>query len=112
MRLATAGSGAAHSRTSLREPAGRCEVHDKGAIVAGDERESGAKPCTCLGSRYAAVPPELRPRSRKASDLRKVTCPGCGLRYWTNRSADLCMDCERKGTQIPAEGSAPQAGAK
>lgn len=29
--------------------------------------------------------------------LRKVTCPGCGLVFWTNRNTDLCIECEKKG---------------
>jgi len=57
-----------------------------------------AKPCTCqTGDRFAAVPPELRPPPKKRSDLRKVTCPGCGLVFWSNRRTDLCMGCEHKG---------------
>jgi hypothetical protein len=46
---------------------------------------------------FAAVPPEMRPRPQKKSSLRKVTCPGCGLDYWTNRAGDVCMECEKKG---------------
>jgi len=53
--------------------------------------------CTCMTDTFAALPPELRPRPRKKSSLRKVTCPGCGLVYWTNRDTDLCMECEKKG---------------
>ncbi len=45
----------------------------------------------------AALPPELRPRVQKKGSLRKVTCPGCGLVYWTNRETDLCMECGKKG---------------
>jgi len=30
-----------------------------------------------------------------------VTCPGCGLVYWTNRATDLCVECEKKGVRIP-----------
>lgn len=53
--------------------------------------------CSCQGGdSFAEVPPELRPKSRKRSDLRKVTCPGCGLVYWTNRDTDICFDCEKK----------------
>ena len=44
---------------------------------------------------FAAVPPELRPQPKKKSSLRKVTCPGCGLAYWTNRDSELCMVCEK-----------------
>lgn len=49
----------------------------------------------------------------KKSDLRKVTCPGCGLVYWTNRATDLCMDCEKAGVQLaPARQGAPAVGSK
>ncbi len=57
--------------------------------------------CTCVRDGLAALPPELRPRPRKKSSLRKVTCPGCGLVYWTNRSTDLCMECEKGGVKAP-----------
>jgi hypothetical protein len=50
---------------------------------------------------FAALPPELRPRPQKKSSLRQVTCPGCGLVYWTNRSTDVCMKCETKGVKTP-----------
>jgi hypothetical protein len=60
-----------------------------------DRRES-APECTCVREGFDAVPPELRPRPKKKSSLRKVTCPGCGLVYSTNRETDLCMDCEKK----------------
>ena len=53
--------------------------------------------CACMTDTFAALPPELRPRPKKKSSLRKVTCPGCGLVYWTNRDTDLCMECEKKG---------------
>ncbi len=53
--------------------------------------------CACVTDSFLSLPPELRPRPRKKSSLRKVTCPGCGLVYWTNRETDLCMECERKG---------------
>ena len=53
--------------------------------------------CTCMQGPFAILPPELRPRpASKKDDLRRVTCPGCGLVYSTNRKTDLCMECERK----------------
>lgn len=55
--------------------------------------------CTCVTGGFAALPPELRPRPQKKSSLRKVTCPGCGLVYRTNRPTGLCMGCEKKGVQ-------------
>jgi len=56
--------------------------------------------CTCVTNAFGDLPPELRPTAaRRKSSLRKVTCPGCGLLYWTNRETDLCMDCEKKGVQ-------------
>ena len=58
-------------------------------------------PCSCVRDGFATLPPELRPRSSKKSSLRKVTCPGCGLVYWTNRDSDLCMECEKKGEEAP-----------
>ena len=52
----------------------------------------------CMSDPFASLPPELRPRPKNTfSGLRKVTCPGCGLVYWTNRKTDLCVDCEKKG---------------
>lgn len=58
----------------------------------------GAPLCTCAQDPFAALPPELRPSpALKKGGLRKVTCPGCGLVYWTNRKTDLCLDCEKKG---------------
>ena len=57
--------------------------------------------CTCVKDPLAALPPDLRPRSQKPSDLRRVTCPGCGLIYRTNRPTDVCMECEKKGVKAP-----------
>ncbi len=55
--------------------------------------------CTCKGDGFAALPQEMRPKPKKKSSLRKVTCPGCGLVYSTNRETDLCMECEKKQRQ-------------
>lgn len=66
-----------------------------------DEPLSG---CSCVSDPYADLPPELRPKAadpRKKGGIRKATCPGCGMTYWTNRATDLCIDCERKGVKIP-----------
>ncbi|MEW6568621.1 MAG: hypothetical protein AB1449_10745 [Chloroflexota bacterium] len=53
---------------------------------------------TCVQDPFAGLPPELRPKpQRKVGDLRQVTCPGCGMGYWTNRQTDLCLECEKKG---------------
>ena len=58
--------------------------------------------CTCVQAPYADLPPELRPKPvQKNGGLRKATCPGCGLVYWTNRKTDLCVECEKKGIHIP-----------
>jgi hypothetical protein len=60
--------------------------------------------CSCIKDPFLDLPPELRPRARKTMDgLRKVTCPGCGLVYSTNRKTDLCLDCEKKGVRPPGE---------
>ena len=66
------------------------------AIVQPEDSENRTVQCTCVRDGFAAVPPELRPRPKKKSSLRKVTCPGCGLVYRTNRDTDLCMECEKK----------------
>ena len=55
--------------------------------------------CPCMKDGFAALPPKLRPRSKKKSSLRQLTCPGCGLVYRTNRSTDLCMECEKAGVK-------------
>lgn len=58
--------------------------------------------CSCVRDPFAALPPELRPKPKPTmGGLRKVTCPGCGLSYWTNRATDLCADCEKKGVRQP-----------
>lgn len=65
-------------------------------------------PCTCTRDPFGGIPAELRPRSRKKSSLRKVTCPSCGKEYWTNRETeetDLCFDCE-KAESPPRQGAA------
>ena len=60
------------------------------------------KGCTCTGDAFADLPANLRPSPRKKTDLRRVTCPGCELVYWTNRATDTCMECEKKGNSIPS----------
>ena len=58
--------------------------------------------CACVRDPFADLPPELQPRSKpRMGNLRQVNCPGCGLNYWTNRSTDLCVECKKKGTNIP-----------
>jgi len=48
----------------------------------------------CCRDLYASLPAELRPRPAAKNDgLRQVTCPGCGLIYWTNRETDFCVRC-------------------
>jgi hypothetical protein len=63
--------------------------------------------CTCAQDPFASLPPELRPQpAPKKNGLRKVTCPGCGLVYWTNRKIDVCPTCEKKGVRSPDVGAA------
>jgi hypothetical protein len=53
--------------------------------------------CTCLTDPFADLPPAARPPAKlQLGKLRSVTCPGCGLKYWTNRATDLCKDCQKK----------------
>lgn len=67
-------------------------------------------PCSCVQDPFAELPVELRPRpiSGEKTGLRKVTCPACGLTYWTNRKTDLCVDCEKKGVRLPETGAASE----
>ena len=60
--------------------------------------EASTKPkCPCITDPFADLPVELRPAAAPRKDgLRKVTCPDCGLEYWTNRPTDRCMECENK----------------
>ena len=56
--------------------------------------------CSCGLDPLAVLPPEQRPVPAQHADaLRKVTCPGCGLAYRTNRPTDLCMECAKRGTR-------------
>ena len=67
-----------------------------------EEPPSQAAPplCPCAQDPFAGLPPELRPRPVSTlKGLRKVTCPGCGIVYWTNRPTDLCLECEKKGVR-------------
>ena len=69
-----------------------------------DEQPDETRPadCACVRVLFADLPPEMRPQTKpRMGNLRQVTCPGCGLQYWTNRSIDLCTDCEKKGVKIP-----------
>lgn len=57
--------------------------------------------CSCVTDPFAELPPEARtPAKAPMGQLRQATCPGCGLKYWTNRSTDLCISCEKKGINI------------
>jgi len=70
------------------------------------EPQSSDKPplCSCIKDPFLDLPPELIPRGKKTMDgLRKTTCPGCSLVYWTNRKTDLCIDCEKKGVRLPGD---------
>lgn len=58
--------------------------------------------CPCVTDPFKDLPPEARPRLKpRMGKLRQVTCPGCGVKYWTNRSTDLCPDCQKKNVKIP-----------
>ncbi len=66
--------------------------------------------CACNRDPFASLPPEMRPQRQEAmSGLRRVTCPACGLSYWTNRNTDVCIDCEKKQ---PAAAPQIQSGEK
>ena len=62
---------------------------------------AGLPGCSCITDPFAELPPEVRPPAKPAmGNLRQVICPGCGLEYWTNRSTDLCRDCQQKNINI------------
>ncbi len=66
----------------------------------GKKDESGelSPACSCCQDPFADLPPELRPRHVPSTwGLRQVICSGCGLKYWTNRAINVCMECEKKG---------------
>ncbi len=49
--------------------------------------------CDCTPDPFADLPPELRPVAKpETGQLRQATCPDCGLKYWTNRPTDICVD--------------------
>ena len=67
------------------------------------ETQTPGKPplCSCVQDPFKDLPPGLRPRPRNImGPVHKVTCPSCGLVYWTNRKTDLCIDCEKKGVGL------------
>jgi len=65
---------------------------DEERIDAGADVKPGG---CCYGDAYASLPAELRPKLAANDDgLRHVTCPKCGLIYWTNRKTDICIHCE------------------
>jgi uncharacterized protein with PIN domain len=58
--------------------------------------------CPVCHDPFSDLPPELRPHpENNMGDLRRITCPGCGLVYWTNRKTNLCTECEKKGVRLP-----------
>ena len=78
------------------------EKDQKNQPAEPEEPPKNVPTCTCFQDPYADLPVELRPKPvEKLDDLRKVTCPGCGLVYWTNRKPDLCIECEKKGVHVP-----------
>lgn len=80
----------------IREAKEKSEAQD-------EKKEDDDLLCTCIQDPFATLPPELRPtKHRKKSLLRKVTCPGCGSVYRTNRATDLCVDCEKKAIAFHA----------
>ncbi len=61
------------------------------------EKKSGTPTCSCMQDPFAALPPDLQPQKKSwKTGFRQVTCPGCGLEYWTNCEGDFCTDCTQK----------------
>ena len=67
--------------------------------MEGSKGKAVSIPCACNADPFADLPPEARPRGRAPmGNLRRVICPQCGLEYWTNRTGDVCPDCEKSAT--------------
>jgi hypothetical protein len=76
------------------------EKSENGEIRSDQSQRGNPADCTCVTNPYASLPPELRPKPKSTmGGLRKVTCPNCGLKYWTNRQTDLCIDCETRAVK-------------
>ena len=66
-----------------------------------DKSKSNLSRCCCVTDPFAELPPAARPPARpRLGKLRQVTCPGCALKYWTNRLTDLCTDCQKEDNKI------------
>jgi len=60
----------------------------------------GPEDCSCTADPFASLPAELQPKQKSwSAKLRKATCPGCGLVFWTNRQTDLCGECEKNSVK-------------
>ncbi len=74
-------------------------MHSFSRSSSGKEEEAADNldaSCACVRDPFASLPPELRPKPQpKEGGLRKATCPGCGLEFWTNRETDYCIKCEK-----------------
>ena len=80
-------------------------MNDQDKTKNSDPKEPGepAKQsyCPVCHDPFSDLPPELRPPlGNDMGDLRRITCPGCGIVYWTNRKTNLCVECEKKGVKI------------
>jgi hypothetical protein len=69
-----------------------------------ESQNKDLRSCDCNADPIAILPPELRPKQKSwKSGLRKVTCRGCGLIYWTNRETDYCQKCKAEGLEEQAD---------
>jgi hypothetical protein len=50
----------------------------------------------CSQNPYDALPPTLQPKNKTwKTRFLQVTCPDCGLDYWTDREIDHCNECQK-----------------
>jgi len=91
-------------------PNGVFEFRDGKAIVAHPDKCGGSdttfhcSACAPLCNKRAIVFPSsfasrcCSPKGEKDKKdlLRKTTCTICGKQYWTNRTTNICFDCETK----------------
>jgi hypothetical protein len=65
----------------------------KNKIINLDGDDAGC-PCT---DPFGELPAALLPKTESPMrGLRQLNCPQCGLKFWTNRTTELCLDCEKK----------------
>jgi hypothetical protein len=75
-------------------------MSDSRSNIPNIQKDPQSPTCDCVKDPFADLPPELQPKNKSwKTGFRQVSCPSCGLKYWTNIEGDLCMDCQKKRIQ-------------